>query len=75
MNLDKEWEEIQHMLNVGIIPSMQRIKEYLLICYQRQDFHPEIDDKVFGCLVDILRLEEERASQTEPAIREFLFFF
>jgi len=71
LNLDNEWREIQNMLNAGIIPSSERIKEYLQSCCQREDISQEID-KVLACLVDILRLEEERVSLTEPELKEIL---
>jgi len=29
INLDKDWQEIQNMIQAGIIPSSLRIKEYL----------------------------------------------
>jgi len=68
---EDEWQKIQNMLQAGIIPSGQRIKEYLENCCQKDNFKLEID-KVLGCIADILRLEEERILSTEPGLREFL---
>ncbi|MDD5237834.1 MAG: GNAT family N-acetyltransferase [Candidatus Omnitrophica bacterium] len=69
--LEDEWQKIQNMLQAGIIPSGQRIKEYLENCCSKDNFKQEID-KVLGCIADILRLEEERILSTEPGLREFL---
>ena len=71
INLDKEWQEIENMLQAGITPSNQRIKEYLEVSCQTQDCSQRID-KVLSLLADILRLEEEQVTSTEPALKEFL---
>ena len=71
INLDTEWQEIQNMLNAGIIPSCQRIKEYLEVSCQSRDCSQRIDN-VLSCLADILRLEEDRVASTEPVLKELL---
>ncbi|MFH1457641.1 MAG: hypothetical protein ABIG31_00515 [Candidatus Omnitrophota bacterium] len=69
--LNNEWQQIENMLNAGIIPSCERIREYLAVSCQSQDCSQRIDS-VLACLADILRLEEERAALTEPALKEIL---
>ena len=71
INLDNEWQEIENMLNAGIIPSCERIKEYLEASCKSQDCSTRIDN-VLSCLADILRLEEERVASTEPVLKELL---
>lgn len=71
LNLDEEWSQIERMLNSEIIPSSQRIKEYLERSCSSQDCSERID-RVLSGIADILRLEEERVSATEPALREML---
>jgi hypothetical protein len=71
INLNEEWSQIQNMLNAGVVPSSQRIKEYVQACCQGQGSGQEID-KVLTCIADIFRLEEERVSQTDPTLKEFL---
>lgn len=71
VNLDKEWSEIQNMLNGGIIPSSERIKEYLEACVN-SDKCDEGMQKALSGIADILRLEEERVLSTEPALRDLL---
>jgi len=69
--LDKEWAQIENMLNAGIIPSCERLREYLLGCCQGDDLNRQID-KVLACIADILRQEEEKACYTESPLREIL---
>ena len=71
VNLNSEWGEIQNMVNVGIIPSNERIKEYVLASCLRQSLGREMD-KVLGCIADIMRMEEDRVSVTEPELRDML---
>lgn len=70
-SLSEEWTQIQNMIQSGIIPSAERIKEYLQTCSQKEDFDKEID-KVISCIAEILRLEEEKALPTEKEFREIL---
>ena len=59
------------MVEAGILPSSQRVKEYL------QSFSSQIDlrqgkNMVLGCIADVLRMEEERCLPAEPAWIELL---
>ena len=71
INLDTEWQQIQKMLNAGITPSTERIKEYVQACSQSANINEEID-KVLSCIADILRLEEESCLPTEAGLKELL---
>ena len=71
VNLDEEWSQIQNMLNAGIIPSSQRLKEFLEASCESIDCAERTEDAL-GIIADILRLEEERVAVTEPALRELL---
>jgi len=71
LNLDAEWQQIENMTQAGLIPSNERIREYLQASCQSEDCSQRID-KVLSLFADILRLEEERVSSTEPALREIL---
>lgn len=71
INLNTEWGQIQNMLNAGIIPSSERIKEYLIVCCKNGDFNQEID-KVLSCIANILRLQEDNCCATESSFREIL---
>ena len=60
------WDEIQKMVQAGIIPSAERIKEYM-----RLSPDDEID-KVLLCIADILRLEEDRSEPTAEDMKDLL---
>ncbi len=66
-----EWNEIQNMVNAGIIPSGQRIKDYLQSCCQRKELNGEIG-RVLNCIADIMRIEEERVLATDQDIKSLL---
>ena len=65
---DKEWQQIERMVNSHIAPSCERLREYLL---SLQDPNSQTD-KVLACIADILRQEEEKAGYTEASLREIL---
>jgi hypothetical protein len=70
-SLDSEWQQIQRMLSGGIIPSNQRLKEYLMRVCTNENCQQELD-KVLSCIADILRMEEERCCDTETSLRQML---
>jgi|GEM_PF-4226752 len=70
VNMDKEWIQIEKMLEVGIRPSTDRIKAYAYNCAisaSSQDI-----DKILSCIADILRQEEEACCETEDSLRQML---
>jgi hypothetical protein len=70
-NLDTEWSGIERLVNAGIIPSTERIKEYV----QASCFNGNLDkdiDKVISCISDILRMEEVRCTPTETELKDIL---
>ena len=71
VNLDESWGQIQNMLKAGIIPSNERIKEYLQTCCEKKDMDQEVD-KILACIADILRLQEERVVSTDSSLKEML---
>lgn len=70
-NLDSEWIDIQNMLNAGIIPSSQRIKDYVWACCKNGELPKEMN-KILGCIADIMRIEEERILSTETELKDLL---
>lgn len=71
VNLDSEWAQMQNMINADIVPSNERIKEYVQASCLRQDLGNQVD-KVLGCIADILRMEEDRVLDTDAQLREML---
>jgi len=66
-----EWNEIQNMINAGIIPSCQRIKKYLRSCCQKKEPNGEIG-KVLNCIASIMRIEEDQVLTTDPEFKNML---
>jgi hypothetical protein len=59
------------MIKAGIIPSSERIREYLQLCCARQGMNREMDD-ILSCIADILRMQEDRVITTESSLKEML---
>ncbi|TAN62384.1 hypothetical protein EPN16_01610 [bacterium] len=70
-DLDSEWVEIQNMVNAGIIPSNERIKEYILASLLKANFSSQTDE-VLGCIADIMRMEEDRVSDADAQLKDML---
>ena len=71
MNIDLEMQQIQNMASSGILPSGRRIKELIAACVQKKEIAARADNLLL-CLIDICKLEEENAYDTEPEMREAL---
>ncbi|MDO8748326.1 MAG: hypothetical protein Q7J72_04320 [Candidatus Omnitrophota bacterium] len=71
LDLDKELTDIQRMVNSGIVPSGNRLKEYLSACYQKGEFDSRREGIIVS-LVEICNLEESLAVESDPALREAL---
>jgi len=69
IDLDQEWKEIQKLVEAEIIPSTDRIKEYIQLSCLKGNSDMQ---KVVSCIADILRLEEERCSSTEAMLKDIL---
>jgi len=74
VNLDKEIDDLQGMVRVGIIPSTERIKDYIRASSIKGD--PERDiEKVTSCILEILKMEESSYLATDPALEDILAVF
>jgi hypothetical protein len=71
LDLTKEWLDMQRMLKADIIPSTERIKDYLLNCYLRRETGQEMN-KIIACIADILKIEEQRCVPTDPLLKGLL---
>jgi len=71
INLGESLGQMQNMLKAEIIPSSERIKEYLQSCCGKKNMDQEID-KILVCIADILRLQEERVVSTDLSLKEML---
>lgn len=71
INLSLEWQDIEQLVQSGITPSGERMKEYLQTsCYNGRIMQDK--KKVISCISDILRLQEEQCASTEPVLRDIL---
>jgi len=68
---DESLLQIRNMLKAGIIPSSERIKEYLQSCCLRHEMGREMEE-ILSCIADILKMQEERVMTTEPSLKEML---
>ncbi|MBI4706829.1 MAG: hypothetical protein HY761_02765 [Candidatus Omnitrophica bacterium] len=69
INLNQELGDIQKTVEAGIVPSTDRIKEYVA----RSCLKGNLDaQKVVSCIANMLRLEEEHCVSTDPMLRDIL---
>lgn len=71
-DLNREWMDIQNLTRSGIIPSPERIKEYLQGLCLKDDYSREKAENIILCLADILRLEEENYLATDALLKDIL---
>lgn len=71
VNLDEEWIQIEGMASAGIIPSAERIKEYVQSSCAQESISRD-KDKIVLCISDILKQEEERGVATDATLRDVL---
>ncbi|MFA4842372.1 MAG: hypothetical protein WC658_00855 [Candidatus Omnitrophota bacterium] len=65
-------QELQRLLNAGIIPSSERMKQYLISCCQQLNYQQELD-KALVYVAHIFRLEEERDLPSGADLKGLLF--
>lgn len=71
LNLNSEWQEIERLVQSGVTPSGERMKEYLQVsCYKKKVIQDK--KKVISCISDIMRLQEERYLSADPVLRDIL---
>jgi hypothetical protein len=68
VQLEREWRQISKMVEMGVIPSEGRIREYAVNCVRRQA--PR--DELIACIAELLKLEEEKCVRTSPTLRDTL---
>jgi len=72
VELESERIKIENMLQAKIIPSSERIADYLVSSYKKNKDFERDADKTLSFIADILRIEEEKSLPTEPAFRQIL---
>lgn len=71
IDLTREWADIERMVKSGITPSAQRLKEFLAASCIQGSSDGDLG-KIVSCIADILRMEEESCSLTDPALKDIL---
>lgn len=68
VNIDSELVKLRNMIGAGTIPSGSRIKELAAACWQKKEINYRLDN----LLLDIFKLEEQRAFESSPELKEAL---
>jgi hypothetical protein len=71
VNISSEWQEIERLVNSGITPSTERIKEFVQAAAIRSDTDSDMST-VVSCIADIFRLEEECCEHSDPTLKDIL---
>jgi hypothetical protein len=73
MDLETEWRNIENLIEVGIIPSDERILCFLAAASERKDRRFGTGEILF-CIGDIFMLEEEDCVPADPVLKDILTF-
>lgn len=71
INIAMEIQQIKSMVQAGITPSGERIKELIAVCMQKGEIN-SYSNSLLSCIANILKLEEENSSESSPELREAL---
>lgn len=71
ININSEMQQIGKMVQAGILPSGERIKELIVACVQKGEINARADNLLL-CFIDICKLQEEGACESSPEFREAL---
>ncbi len=71
INVSSEIRQINNMVQSGITPSGERIKELVAACIQKNEINYQIDNLLL-CLAGIFKLEEINASESSSELKESL---
>ncbi|HTZ11034.1 MAG TPA: HEAT repeat domain-containing protein [Candidatus Margulisiibacteriota bacterium] len=71
INLTQEWSDIEHLVNSGMTPSAERLKDYLVASCFKGDLDSD-KEKIISCISDILRMQEESCCLTDPMLKDLI---
>jgi hypothetical protein len=71
VDVSRELTGIRRMVDRGMMPSGQRLKELLAVCIEKGSSQEQVTE-LLGCLVKICRLYEEQVGPTSRELREAL---
>jgi|GEM_PF-2803296 len=70
-DIDAEWSRLQAMVNRGVLPSCQRVKEYAGACYFKGTLAAR-SPALLSFVAECLKLEESGGCATDPVIKDLL---
>ncbi|MBF0532878.1 MAG: hypothetical protein HQL23_07275 [Candidatus Omnitrophica bacterium] len=71
LDIRNEWSHMQSMVNDGVVPSDERLRNYLLAACQQKVIGRDMD-QILGLLADVMRLEESHVTLTDPGVENML---
>ena len=71
LDLIREWSDIGRLVNSGIIPSSERLKEYLAASFFKENLDNDLE-KIVACIAGILRSQEASFSLTDQTFKDIL---
>ena len=71
MNLVQEMSDLERLVNAGITPSAERLKELLAAICLKGNSSNDLS-RIVSCISNILRIEEESCSVTDPELKDIL---
>ena len=69
--LNRQWQQIQMMVEHQRLPSCGRIKELAELCQRSPDYQRQRQD-LLALIANMLRIEEEEVVATEPELKNLL---
>lgn len=71
MQLEEELAQLNRMVDSGIIPSGERLKEYVAACFQKRSAKSELD-ALIPIVAKVCKLQEENAVAADSSLQEVL---
>ncbi|MFA5156063.1 MAG: hypothetical protein WC532_01565 [Candidatus Omnitrophota bacterium] len=69
INISKELVEIKSMVDKGIVPSGERVKDLVAACYHKQELSSH-QEELMSCLMRICKLEEDMVMPANASLKE-----
>jgi hypothetical protein len=71
IDLTQEWSAIERLVNAGITPSTERLKEYFAASDLKGNLNNDARE-IVSCISDILRIQEESCVLTDQTLKDML---
>ncbi len=71
VNIDVEFDQIRSMVKANILPSDERLKEFVAACYHQNELSGRRGE-ITACLTDICRIQEEKGLEASKGLKEVI---